>query len=173
MDADHLRPYAVCSSGVTATDFTVTNNVIVNGHPNGIRLGDVKGFEISDNLLLASSANIDPRYIPAIYITRSSDGLIKDNSVVERNISTPFNLSDAELAARDISASGNVVMPRDARGEGSWVDLLKKIYATGWAGVDTSGNDIDYGPEHRVRTLSPSRIRVLNPSRIRVPPTAD
>lgn len=71
---------------VTATNFTVTGNTIINGHLNAISLYDVQGGVIADNVLLPlPSGDDDPRQVhtPGIVLKGSSaDFVISGNTLL-------------------------------------------------------------------------------------------
>jgi Ca2+-binding RTX toxin-like protein len=68
--------------GVTASDFTISRNIIVNGHPNAIRLGDVHGGRITDNVLLPNGPEVHAAWSPQISLPRSSRNFTVDNNAL-------------------------------------------------------------------------------------------
>lgn len=88
-----------------AANFTITGNVIVNGHRNAISLSDVEGAVISDNLLLPKSSEFGrlPRVeVPAIVLRDVSNVEVTGNMLLAGPGQLPFT------ARADLAASGAI-----------------------------------------------------------------
>lgn len=68
--------------GATASDFAISRNIIVNGHPNAIRLGDVDGGSITDNVLLPNGPDVHESWSPQIHLLRDSRDFTVDNNAL-------------------------------------------------------------------------------------------
>lgn len=107
-------------SGVLARNFVITDNVIVNGHLNGISLGNVVGGQISGNLILPNELSLnDPAQIdtPAIGLFYSRNIAVFDNTYVP--FGTPgrvVRMDSGTQASGTISIQNNTelsVNPKD------------------------------------------------------------
>ena len=76
---------SVRNSGVTATNFVIEDNIIVNSHLNAIALYGVDGAVISGNLLLPNSHSVNdptPVNTPSIVLVDTHNATISGNSYV-------------------------------------------------------------------------------------------
>lgn len=109
---------------VTGSDFVITGNTIINGHPNAIRIREIDGFKISDNVLLPNDPNYDYRRLPQITLLDSKNGEVSENFLLPRWDGSIVNLSADALRASNIDLSDNVSLSTDAGSEVYWASLL-------------------------------------------------
>lgn len=109
---------------VTGSDFVITGNTIINGQPNAIRIREIDGFKISDNVLLPNDPNYDYRRLPQITLLDSKNGEVSGNFLLPRWDGAIVNLSDDALRASNIDLSDNVSLSTDPGSEVYWASLL-------------------------------------------------
>jgi Right handed beta helix region len=131
---------------VTGSDFVITGNTIINAHANAIRIREIDGFEISDNLLLPNDPNYDYRRLPQITVLDSENGEVSGNSLLPRWDGSIVNLSDDALQAANINLSGNVALSSDPGNEFYWAGLRDGDVPTISSSEDEEGA-IDELPE--------------------------
>ena len=128
----HLRGAA---AGVTATNFTITDNVIVNGHTNAIRPDNVDGFTIANNLILPNSLSPNSSTgWPRILLVNDTNGNVTGNVGVVNWNNTLLNLDSTQLAQVNIATSGNLGLSRSPTSTSYWGPLLNEalnIYHAG------------------------------------------
>lgn len=108
------------SDDVTATNFTVTDNLIINGHPHGISLGDVDGAVISGNVLLPNSDGLEKYWTPSIGAPGGESIEVYDNVLVYWNQYGVWANDDDENAAANITIGDNTLLSDDADDENYW-----------------------------------------------------
>lgn len=112
------------NKAVTATDFTITGNTILNSHPNAIRLGDVDGATISDNVLLPKSTAVTWGWYPSIRLPNSTDVTVSDNVVVNNSTTgSVTGLTAAQRADAQVTESGNMLLSHQSSSSAYWADL--------------------------------------------------
>ncbi|MBE3639506.1 right-handed parallel beta-helix repeat-containing protein [Mangrovicoccus algicola] len=129
------------AEGVTATNFTVTGNLIINGQIHGISLGDVDGALIADNILMPNTT--DPESANRLPTIRAPDGVnivIKDNTVVDSY--GIFNSSEEATAADNLAFDGNVILSSDAESGSYWREsglsvLYSQVLSATLQGLET------------------------------------
>lgn len=100
--------------GVTATNFTVTENVIINGHPNAISLGDVDGGIISGNLILANGDDLTSSSMPKITLAGTTKNFeVSNNAVMSTWKGDTLGLSDEEIAEMNITIEDMIFLSID------------------------------------------------------------
>ncbi|OSP54073.1 right-handed parallel beta-helix repeat-containing protein [Pseudoruegeria sp. SK021] len=107
-------------AGVTASNFTVTDNTIINGHPHAISLGDVDGAVISGNVLLPNSDGLLKYWAPSIGAPGGQNLEIYDNVVVYWNGYGVWALDEQERAAANVSIGDNTLLSDDPDDENYW-----------------------------------------------------
>ena len=110
---------------VTGSDFVITGNTIINAHPNGIRIREIDGFKISDNLLLPNDSDYDYRRLPQITILDSKDGEVSGNAFLPRWDGSLTNLGSSALKAAQIDLSGNIALSKVSGDDLFWGNFLK------------------------------------------------
>lgn len=132
-------------ANVTLTDFTITGNMIINGHTNAIRLSDVDNFIVSDNLLVpATSPALNTGEYPLIHFNNSTNGTVTDNVVMAFWNGSPVNLDSAQLAAANISVSNSFILSRSSSDPNYWGDFQSQMLQDADALVDSNWSFIDY-----------------------------
>ena len=109
---------------VTGSDFVISDNTIFNSRPNGIRIREIDGFEISDNLILPNNVDYDYRKLPGITVLDSENGEITGNMLLSRWNGSLTNLSDSALRAADIDMSGNIALSTESSEDLFWQNFL-------------------------------------------------
>ena len=139
---------SVLNSGasVTATNFVIEDNVIVNGHVNAIALYGVNGVLIDDNLILPNSRSInDPVSLntPSIVLVQSHNATISGNSYVPlsgiQNIKV--DLSDPTIHV----ASDNTVMSTSPTNALYWRNYAGSLLDSTTGGLGTPGGSTGTG----------------------------
>ncbi|WP_161556105.1 NosD domain-containing protein [Mangrovicoccus ximenensis] len=104
--------------GVTASNFTVTDNLIINGQTHGISLGDVDGAVIANNVLLPNTYSDLSIRQPAIRAPDSTNLVVENNTVVDGY--GVYNSSDAVLVEGNIVLNGNTILSSVPTDESYW-----------------------------------------------------
>lgn len=112
--------------GITATDFSVTGNTIINGHPNAIRLGDIDGGLIADNVLLPNGTSVSKYWSPTIELLGARNVDVRDNAFVAWTGGFILNWTAAELAAANITLADNTLLSTSPTSPDYWVDWLAR-----------------------------------------------
>lgn len=127
---------------VTASNFTVKDNYILNSHPNSIYLGDVVGGVVEGNVLLPSGPLTNTSWTAQIKLPRAKNIDVIDNVLVENRSGVVFGMDDGDLARAGITTSGNTILsnsPSDSDYWGKWLDANPpKIGGTTSSGGTTS-----------------------------------
>ncbi|MCR9130810.1 MAG: right-handed parallel beta-helix repeat-containing protein [Alphaproteobacteria bacterium] len=119
--------------GVTAENFAILNNLILNGHPNAIRIGDVEGGLIAGNLLLPNGTDVENSRTPKLLLTGESE-----NFHVVNNAAVSFFGADTlgprdpgGLAAQNITIENFRVLSFDPADPDYWgnVDVAALLAA--------------------------------------------
>jgi hypothetical protein len=98
------------NANVTATNFTIANNLIVNGQANAISLHGVTGVQITDNVLLPKAdLPDDPQAVNTPTIVLNS----VHSAVVSGNTYVPANNTGLIKAAASAIAHGDIVVTPD------------------------------------------------------------
>lgn len=117
------------NTSITATDFTITGNTIINAHPHGIRLADVDGAVISENVLLPNSPSVPWGWYPSIRLPNSTDVTVSSNVVVKNaSVGTVTGLTAAQMAAANITEAGNMVLSHVSSSPIYWGNLPMPPY---------------------------------------------
>lgn len=113
---------STAQSGLTTENVVVRDNLIVNGHPNAIWLGDVQGGEISGNVLLPNGPDVATGWTPKIILSGAArEVAITDNMMAWTwGAETWGGWSAAELAARNITGDGTVLLSMDPEDPNHW-----------------------------------------------------
>ena len=109
---------------VTGSDFVISGNTIINAHVNAIRIREIDGFEISDNLLLPNDPNYDYRRLPQITVLDSENGEVSGNLLLPRWNGSLINLGEGALNAANIAMTDNVALSSDSGDDLFWKNLL-------------------------------------------------
>ncbi len=116
---------ASAAAGVTAEDFTISGNIIINAHLNGIRLHDVDGAQVIGNLLIPNGdeivGDID---FPQILFYDTTNGRIADNVAVAMQNGAITNVTSQLAASNNIEVTGNLALSRDAGAADYWGTAL-------------------------------------------------
>lgn len=151
---------SVRNSGVTATNFVIEDNIIVNSHLNAIALYGVDGAIISDNLLLPNSRSINdptPVNTPSIVLVDTHNATISGNSYVPVS-----KLNDIKVDLTDPTihvTSDNVVLSTSPTSPLYWRNyagsLLDSIEdGLGTTGGSTGGSVSGGGTGSTIATIS-------------------
>lgn len=114
----HMR---TAPAGVTARGFEVSGNLIVNGHPNAIRLHGVTDVEIFDNVLIPSGPGIERAYYPTILLIDVRGGRVTGNMAVPRWTGEVVIDAD-DLRAAGVTVAGNIPLRDDPS---VWAELYE------------------------------------------------
>ena len=109
---------------VTGSDFSITGNTIINGHWNAIRIREIDGFEISDNILLPNNSNFGERK-PYITVLESQNGEVSGNILLPRWDGSLINLDETALNTANIAMTGNVALSTESNSDLFWKNFLK------------------------------------------------
>lgn len=114
--------------GVTAENFQILNNVIINGHQNAIRLHNVDGAVIDNNLLLPNIADTtDNARYPRIILVNSTDVDITGN-VIPVMTNGDITADDAgTVASLGLRYDDNALLSRDATDGDYWSDVYAQL----------------------------------------------
>lgn len=152
---DYLQTQTIYGSvrgggpGVTATNFIISDNVIVNDHLNAIALYDVNGAVISNNLLLPNARTIDDPtqvHTPGIVLDKSINVTLTGNSLLALSNLRPIkaNMSDPTIDF----ASDNVILSTNPSSPLFWRNFAGNLLtdtqsgangATSFAVLDDAG----------------------------------
>ncbi|MCA8882278.1 MAG: right-handed parallel beta-helix repeat-containing protein [Rhodobacteraceae bacterium] len=118
------------ATGVTATNFTVTNNAILDSHVNTIRLDGVSsGAVIDDNLILSN--NSDPATkLPRVNVAQTGLASFTGNIIAEGGV---VGMTDTQA-----SALGNLLLSTEPADTDYWGLLLDAWQAGNITGPDVS-----------------------------------
>ena len=128
---------------VTATNFTISGNTIVNSHLNAIALYDVDGAVIDHNLLLPNSRTIDnPTQVntPGIVLVGSHDVTLSANSFLPLS-----NLRPIKAAMSDPTidfASDNVILSTDPSSPLYWRKFVGNLLTDNQSGANAATSSI-------------------------------
>lgn len=133
-------------AGVTATNFIIEDNVIVNGHVNAIALYGVDGVLIDDNLILPNSRSINdptPLNTPSIVLVATQNATISGNSYVPVSGTQDIkvNLNDPTIHV----ASDNVVMSTNPTSALYWRNYAGSLLDSTTGGLGTPGGSTGTG----------------------------
>lgn len=108
--------------GVTAENFAILNNLILNGHPNSIRIGDVEGGLIAGNLLLPNGTDVEKSRTPKVLLTGESENFhVVNNATVEFFRSDTLGPRDpGGLAAQNITIENFLILSHDPADPNYW-----------------------------------------------------
>ena len=126
---------SVINSGVTATNFVIKDNIIVNSHLNAISLYGVDGAIISRNLLLPNSPSINdptPVNTPSIVLVDTHNATISGNSYVPVSKTNPIHVDLTDPTIR--VASDNVVLSTDPVSPLYWRNYAGSLLDGGTSG---------------------------------------
>lgn len=117
--------------GVSATNFTITGNVIVNGHVNAISLHGVKGVLVADNVLLPKGDLPDrPRAVetPAIGLIGVTGARVSGNTYLAANRSGQIRAKADDLRNGNITVTGdNVVLSASSASPLYWRKVADEV----------------------------------------------
>lgn len=110
--------------GVTAENFAILNNLILNGHPNAIRIGDVEGGLIAGNLLLPNGPDVEKSRTPKVLLTGESENFhVVNNATVEFFRADTLGPRDpGGLEAQNITIEDFLILSYDPAGPDYWGD---------------------------------------------------
>lgn len=115
-------------TGLVASDFVITDNIIVNAQTNAIRLHDVDGAVVSGNILLPNAEGLPYKAYPSIYFVNVSNATVSDNMVMERwQTGDVLPMTDEELAEENIQVSGNTLMSTDPNSPNYWKTVAEAV----------------------------------------------
>lgn len=109
--------------GVTATDFTITGNTIVNGRFNAVAIYDVTGLEITDNLVVPNSFGVpDPAVIdtPHLVLIDVRDALVAGNAFLPIGQGRPVKWDDATRDSGTVVIRDNTLLSTDPDDAAYW-----------------------------------------------------
>lgn len=112
-------------AGVTASNFTITGNLIVNGHINAISLHGVNGVLVADNVLLPKGDLPDrPRAVdtPAIRLLAVIDARVSGNTYL------PPNNSGGMKNGKITVTSDNVVLSASSTSPLYWRKVADEVF---------------------------------------------
>ncbi|MCV6596813.1 MAG: right-handed parallel beta-helix repeat-containing protein [Mangrovicoccus sp.] len=134
--------------GRPASDFTITDNLIINGHKNAVVISSVDGFEVSNNLLLSNdTSETENLHLPTIRIdNNASNGTITDNVHIGGvgDANKIYGLELSKPASNNIQIQNNLLLSKQASDADWWGNVLNAIIDTPSDHVETPGNPVDY-----------------------------
>ncbi|WP_193143370.1 right-handed parallel beta-helix repeat-containing protein [Meridianimarinicoccus sp. MJW13] len=132
--------------GVTATDFLITGNTIINASANAIKISDVVNMEISNNILLPNAEDLTYSDYPRISLLDVDNVQITGNTLLPRNNGKILNLNATEMAAMNVTESGNTLLSPTSTDVDYWkhtydqvITTLPYIYTDPGPGTGTGG----------------------------------
>ena len=108
---------------VTGSEFLITENIIINDHWNAIRIREIDGFEISNNILLPNNSDFGNRK-PYITVLDSQNGEVSGNFLLPRWDGSLINLSESSLRGANIDMKGNTALSQDSGSDLFWKNFL-------------------------------------------------
>ncbi|MEV8468171.1 right-handed parallel beta-helix repeat-containing protein [Fluviibacterium sp. DFM31] len=117
-------------AGVTSSDFTITGNTIINGSPNAISIYDTANVVISDNIVLPNGEDLTHTEYPRIILSDVDGAVVTGNTLVPYWNGSVLNLDAAEMAAMNVTESGNTLLSLDPAAPDYWKILHDQLLAT-------------------------------------------
>ena len=112
--------------GSPRSGMEISDNIIVNGHQNGLYINGLDDVTIANNLLIPNtedaSGNID---YPQVLLYNSNASQITGNVAVARSSGSITNVSIDTQLGNDILVDGNLALSRDSGAEDYWGPLLE------------------------------------------------